>query len=139
MANVEIENDYDSEEERYQNLTEKERREIERRRRKNKKKKESKKKQRENSEAEREPPSEEVADVAEPVNGTVQNGVKDSGISDADSAPVTAIQTDAEEDLAVEIEYVPEEPKVDEDDPTSKYFAQIFEAFKVCYIVVRVV
>ncbi|KAI6213833.1 PSP domain-containing protein [Aphelenchoides besseyi] len=118
---------YDSDELK-KDLTEKEKQEIERRRRKNKKKKESKKNRRKAEEPviqTIEDPGRSTAEEGDVQSVDVSEKIADSDVAENgdDSAKKSQVK--------FEIEYVPEEPMVNENDPKFKEFSRVFDAFKI--------
>ncbi|VDL76360.1 unnamed protein product [Nippostrongylus brasiliensis] len=99
-------------------LSKKEKQELERRRLKNKKKKLSKRRR--------------AGDETEVINDALANNVEekpaeaDSQNEGEENGPKTLAET-----LEVEIDYVGEAPKLDENDPNYQYFNAIFNAFKI--------
>lgn len=113
---------------------------MERRRRRNKKKKESKKANKRTksvlpAQDSGEEDNQEVVEVGEAVVNGEPVKVPESSetANDQTENGETKEQKDVKEDLAVDIEYVGELPKLDPKDPNFVHFAKIFEAFKVFY------
>ncbi|KAI1719678.1 PSP domain-containing protein [Ditylenchus destructor] len=120
------------------NLNAKELQELERRRRRNKKKKVSKKANKKTksvlpAQDSGEEDNQEVVEVSEAVvNGQPVKVPESSETSNGQTENGEAKdQKDVKEDLAVDIEYVGELPKLDPKDPNFVHFAKIFEAFKL--------
>lgn len=118
MASVDEGVSSDEESGKQKPLTKKQQQELERRRLKNKKKKQSKRRKgfAEDSEA-----GDAIVFSSEEKHSEseLQNEVEENG-----SKNLT-------DDLEVEIDYVGEAPKLDENDPNYQYFSAIFSAFKI--------
>ncbi|CAD6186590.1 unnamed protein product [Caenorhabditis auriculariae] len=102
-----------SSDEETKNLSKKELQELKWKREKNKKKKLSKKR------AKAAVKTEETEDIKDVKKEELNGSIKENGV----------VLDDA--DLEVEIEYVGEAPEIDENSPNFKYFANIFDNFKI--------
>ncbi|KAK0410493.1 hypothetical protein QR680_005157 [Steinernema hermaphroditum] len=118
-------------------LTAKELQEIERKRVKARKKKASKKRnKKQQKEAEEDSAVETAetdaeAEAAKPIeNGEQQNAEAVSAENGESSAEQGQPDENVEEDLGVDIEYVGEELKLDENDPNFAYFSKVLDFFK---------